>query len=194
MNTDQGQVGNESDTKYKRLFVCIELPEFVREALGGLETRLRGFRWTRSENLHLTLKFIGEVDTPLTDDITEALSAIKVEPFILALKEVGCFPGQRRPRIVWVGAGGGHPHLFQLQGKVDNTLTALGIEPEKQSYSPHITIARCGESSPESVRQLLKKNREFETAPFNVAEFALYRSELSSDGVIHTPEAKWKLS
>ena len=194
MNINQGQAGNESATIYKRLFVCIELPEFVKNALVGLETRLRGFRWTRPDNLHLTLKFIGEVDTPLADDITEALSAIRVEPFILALKDVGCFPGHRRPRITWVGAGGGHPRLFQLQGKVENTLTALGIEPEKRAYSPHITIARCAESSPETVRQLLKNNREFETAPFNVTEFALYRSELSPDGVIHTPEAIWKLS
>ncbi len=193
MNTNQGQVGNESATKYKRLFICIELPEFVKEAMGGLEGRLKGFRWTRSENLHLTLKFIGEVDTPLADDISEALSAIRVEPFILALKEIGCFPGQRKPRIVWVGAGAGHPRLFQLQGKIENILTALGIEPEKRAYSPHITIARCAESSPETVRQLLKKNREFETAPFNVTEFALYRSELTPDGVIHTPEARWKL-
>ena len=193
MSSEREQEGIQFDTDYKRLFVCIELPEFVKEALGGLEGRLRGFSWTRSGNLHLTLKFIGDVDPPLQEDITGALSAIRVERFMMALNGIGCFPGPRRPRIVWAGAGAGHPRLFQLQGKVENALMALGIEPEKRAYSPHITIARLSDVSPETVRQFIKKHGEFETAPFEVTEFCLYRSDFSSRGVIHTREAEWKL-
>ncbi len=175
----------------KRLFVAAEIPEFTRQALAGLQENMKGARWVPPCNIHLTLKFIGEADGPLARSIQDALSPIRVAPFFLPVAGVGAFPPKGRPKVIWAGLEKGHPHLFQLQKRVEDTLFALGVEPEKRAYHPHLTLGRCGDASPPTVYQYVKKHRGFAAAPFQVTGFGLFRSDLRPGGSVYTREAFW---
>ena len=95
----------------QRLFVAIALPEPVRAALVALAQPLPGVAWTRPEQLHLTLRFIGDVPAEKIERVTAHLTAVSVEPFLLPVEDVGAFPPKGPPRVVWIGVGHGHPHL-----------------------------------------------------------------------------------
>jgi len=180
--------------RLQRLFVALSLPAFVRSAVTELQrSPLPGFRWTPSERLHLTLKFIGEVEPALVDDIIEALAQIHVEPFHLPVEGVGRFPQRGSPQVAWVGVGGGHPRLFQLQYRIENALFAMGIEPDLRGYHPHITLARTSQAAPGAVNHFLKQHRDFEAPPFRATTFTLFSSHASSMGQVYREEAVWTL-
>lgn len=177
----------------KRLFVGIALPDVVLVSLSHLKTELGGFRWIPKRNQHITLRFIGNVDIELEEKIKGLLASILVTPFILPVRGIGCFPQRGRPRLIWIGVGSAHPRLYQLQSRIEGALVRLGIEPETQSFHPHITIARTSKASPGSVRQFTRRHREFEAPPFKVESFTLFSSSLSSDGPLYRNEASWSL-
>lgn len=177
----------------RRIFVGIALPEHVREALNGLREEIKGCRWTAPGNWHLTLKFIGEVDPPLTEAIAEALEPLALEAFLLPVEGVGFFPPKGQPGVLWAGLGRGHPRLFGLQHRVEDALYRLGIAPEKRAYEPHLTLARCRESPAEAVRQWAKRHAGFAAAPFRVDAYHLYQSELRPEGAVHTRIRTWPL-
>lgn len=176
-----------------RLFVAIEMPDYVTRAVGKLRCDRREVRWVRLENLHLTLKFIGEVDEERLEPIIEALTDIKIESFLLDVKGVGSFPTRGQPRVMWVGFDRGHPRLFHLQQKVANALISVGLESELRAYHPHLTLARCARASAGSVHEWVKAQRDFEAAPVRVENFGLYSSFLTARGPVHTEEACWAL-
>lgn len=178
----------------KRLFVGVSLPEVVRSSLEALQEDIRGFHWVAPENHHLTLKFIGDVDAELQDEIERSLGELHTEPFILPVESVGAFPTQGRPFVVWAGLGNGHPRLFGLQKNVEDRLFQLGIEPERHRYTPHLTLARCKEASPEAVRQFVKKHRDFTAPPFKVESFILYSSIPKQGGSFYRVEKEWRLT
>lgn len=161
----------------QRLFVALELPDYARDALGQLEEPIRGVTWAMPENRHLTLFFLGETPVGYIKAVQSVLRQIEVNAFFLPIKGIGHFPAKGQARVLWVGVGNGHPHLFQLQHRITNTLFSLGFDPGERIWQPHITLGRCGGASPEALRQYLKKNRDFETAPVRVTEFHLYASE-----------------
>lgn len=166
----------------KRLFVAVDLPDYVCDSLDALREDLKGFHWVPAERFHLTLKFIGEMPGQLQEAIENALGSFSVGSFLLPVKGVGRFPERGNAHAVWAGLGTGHPRLFQLQKRIDDALFNIGIEPEKRRYQPHITLARVNHASQESVRQYLKRHDNFEAPPFEVKQFHLYRSELA-DGL-----------
>ena len=175
----------------KRLFIGISLPDHVKLRVSRLRRGFPHFRWVPEGNLHLTLRYIGEVDGPLTERIEEILRPIRVEPFILPVKEIGCFPHCGRPRILSVGCHRGHPRLFQLHKRIEDSLVALGIEAESRAYHPHVTIARTAKAKPGAVKQFMRDHRDFETAPFKVEGFILFASVLSIQGATYTQEASF---
>lgn len=177
----------------KRLFVAIDIPEVVRLALEALQEETRGFHWVAATNLHLTLKFIGDVDSELQEEIERTLGELQTEPFILPVESIGVFPAIGQPFVVWAGLGTGHPRLFGLQKNVEDRLFQLGIEPERHRYTPHLTLARCREASPEAVRQFVKKHREFTAPPFRVESFTLYSSLPKQGSSIYRVEKQWSL-
>ena len=187
MTDDKIQVTREREEK--RLFIGISAPNHVKSSIRRIRHQLPEFRWVPEDNLHLTLRFIGDVDAELAERIVELLSPIRVELFILPVKQVGCFPRRGRPGIVWVGHDKGHPRLFQLQKQIEDTLVALGVEAETRAYHPHVTIARTARAKPGAVKQFVRDNRNFETAPFKVEGFTLFSSKLSSEGAQYTEEA-----
>lgn len=172
----------------KRLFVSIELPDSVTRTLVALDPRLRGLRWLAAEQMHLTVSFLGDVDAEAEPKLREKLNAIKVAPFFLPITGLGIFPGRGRPKIIWIGVGAGHPHLFQLYKRVQEAVLGAGLEPDLRPWHPHITLARGRDASAESVRPFLKAHGDFEAGMVHVESFHLNSSALTPAGSVYTRE------
>jgi RNA 2',3'-cyclic 3'-phosphodiesterase len=172
----------------KRLFVAIDLPESLRGLLGDLDPRIRGVRWTAVEQMHLTIGFFESVPEEVDLRFREKLSRIEFATFFLPITGVGCFPPKGSPKIIWIGVGRGHPHLFQVYKRVQEAALASGLEPELRPWHPHITLARCGGVDPGAVRRFIKENTDLDLGIIRVAMFHLYSSKLTPAGAIHTSE------
>jgi 2'-5' RNA ligase len=172
----------------KRLFVAIDLPESVKQVLVDLDPTIRGVRWTEAGQMHLTLGFFGDVREDVDLALREKLSAIEFGAFFLSLIGIGTFPSKGPPKILWVGVGKAHPHLFQVYKRVQEAALAVGIDMELRPWHPHITIARCRDVTPQSVRKFLQSNADFDAGMVRVDSFHLYSSKLTAAGPIHTRE------
>ena len=169
----------------QRLFIALT-PLAVREVLAALAQPLPDVTWTRPEQLHITLRFLGDVSDERVDPMIERLERIRVAPFILPIEGVGTFPPNRPPRTIWAGVGNGHPRLFQLRQRLDDALLASGIDVDLRTFHPHATLARCSERAAPAVAHWLHARRDFTAPPFRVESFDLYASELRPSGAIHT--------
>lgn len=177
-----------------RLFVAVDLPETVKKSVKDICTGLPDARWVDIRQLHLTLRFIGEVDERLFKSIKACLAEIRENRFPLSLQGVGCFPPKGAPRVLWVGIEK-NESLMRLAEKTERVLVEqCGIEPEHRKFSPHITIARFREPSHTKVSDYLSRNSAFRTETFPVDEFYLYSSTLTPAGAIHNREASYALS
>ena len=176
-----------------RLFVAIDLPSPAKESLAKICFGVPGARWVPAEQLHLTLRFIGEVEGTLFREIREALAEIDLSPFPLRLRGFGCFPPRKAPRVLWVGIDENET-LIQLRNRVEAILVRQGVEPEHRKFAPHITIARLKETPLVRLTNFLAGNSLFATEPWEVTEFHLYSSSLSDKGAIHTLEASYPLT
>jgi len=175
-----------------RLFVAIDLPEEIKLVIGSLRCSLPGAKWVAESQIHLTLRFIGEVDDELLKMIVASLSGIVAAPFSLAMQGVGCFPPKRDPKVLWVGVDGGSA-LFALQGEIEKALVRKGVAPEDRPFSPHITIARLKETPAARVVPFLRHYARFATRSFPVTQFILYSSTLTPQGAVHRQEALFPL-
>jgi 2'-5' RNA ligase len=174
--------------KTKRLFVAIELPELIKHVLVDLDPKVRRVRWIDSEQMHLTLGFFGDVSEDVDQTFREKLGAIHFGAFFLPIVGVGAFPAKGWPKIIWIGVGRGHPHLFQLHKRVSDAAITAGLEPDLRPWHPHITIARCRDVSPQVLRVFLKSNVDLDAGMIRVESFHLYSSKLTPAGPIHTRE------
>ena len=174
--------------KPKRLFVAITPPQYIRQSLVDLDPHIRGVRWVEGAQMHLTLGFFGYVTEDVDLAFRSRLSAIEFRPFVLPLSGLGKFPPNGAPKIVWIGVGMGHPHLFQLHKRVQEAALAVGLEADLHPWHPHITLARCRDVPAGALRKFLKSNLEFDAGMFKIDEFHLYCSELTPAGPIHTCE------
>ncbi|HMA16034.1 MAG: RNA 2',3'-cyclic phosphodiesterase [Bacteroidota bacterium] len=175
-----------------RLFVALALPEPLREQLCGLCNGLPGARWVAPENMHLTLRFIGEVEGHDAEDIDAALSGIHFPRFPLTLAGVGDFGDERRLRSVWVGVEA-NGMLERLQGKVEQAVQRAGQPPEKRKFKPHVTLARFKSHPGPRLESYFTERSLFRAAPFEVSAFTLYSSYLAHEGAIYSPEAVYPL-
>jgi 2'-5' RNA ligase len=170
----------------KRLFVAIDLPGSTRQLLANLDPHIRGVRWTEPDQMHLTLGFFEEVLEDVELKLREKLSAVGFGSFFLPVIGVGSFFSRGTPKIIWIGVGKAHPHLFQIHKRVQEAALAAGIEPELRSWHPHITMARCRDVSAQALRKFLQTNAEFDAGMIRVGAFHLYSSKLTPAGPIHT--------
>jgi len=175
-----------------RLFTAIPLPELVRNQLGLLQSGLQGARWIKPENIHLTLRFVGEVRNDLASDIDMALAEISAPGFELALDDIGSFSHGKQPHSLWAGVSKSEP-LMHLQAKIESALVRTGLEPETRKFSPHVTIARLKEMRPNRIETWLADHGGFRTEPFRVDHFALFSSFLKSEGALYIEEASYPL-
>ena len=170
----------------KRLFASIDPPQSVRKLLVDLDPRIRGVRWTAGDQIHLTLGFFPDVPEDVDLALRGKLEAIEFRAFFLPVYGIGTFPPKGMVKIIWVGVGAGHPHLFQLHKRVQEAAFQVGIEPELRSWHPHFTLARCLGVSGGALRKFLTSNAALDAGMFRVETFHLYCSELSPAGPIHT--------
>ena len=172
----------------ERLFVAIDLPDSTRQLLTDLDPDIRGVRWMERDQMHLTLGFFGAASEDVEVKLREKLSAIGFGAFFLPVNGVGAFSSKGAPKIIWIGVGKAHPHLFQIHKRVQEAALAVGIEPELRPWHPHITIARCRDVSAQKLRKFLQSNAEFDAGMIRVDAFHLYSSKLMPEGPIHTRE------
>jgi 2'-5' RNA ligase len=130
-----------------RLFVAIDLPESIRGLLADLDPHIRGMRWTDRTQMHLTLGFFGDVPENTDLKLREKLNAIQFGAFFLPVNGIGSFSARGTPKIVWIGVGKAHPHLFQIHKRVQEAALAVGLEPELRPWHPHVTSLTAGMSS-----------------------------------------------
>ena len=175
-----------------RLFVAVDLPEEVRTAVAAIGGELGGARRVPADQLHLTLRFIGEADEKLFAAIKAALTGVSGSTFPLSLSGVGHFPPGKHPRVLWVGMEASEA-LLNLQQAVELALAGVGITPDERRFAPHITIARLKDTPPAAVLALEERHRRFASVPFQVTEFYLYSSVLTREGAIHRREAAYPL-
>jgi 2'-5' RNA ligase len=172
----------------KRLFVAIDLPDSIRQALANLDPHIRGARWIDPSQMHLTLGFFDDVPEEVESALREKLVAIEFGAFFLPVTGVGIFSARGAPKIIWIGVGKAHPHLFQIHKRVQEAALTAGLEPELRPWHPHITIARCRDVSVQSMRKFLQSNKDFDAGMIRVEAFHLYSSKLTPAGPIHTRE------
>ena len=176
-----------------RLFVAIPLPDSVRTQLSMLQSGLQGVRWIKPENIHLTLRFIGEVPNDVAGDIDAALSAVAAPGFTLELDGVGNFARGKHPHALWAGIARSDP-LMRLQAKIESALARAGLEPEARKFSPHVTIARLRDVRKGRVADWAAAHGAFRTEPFPVGRFVLFSSFLKSEGAVYIEEASYPLA
>lgn len=174
-----------------RLFVAVALPEATKRLLLDMQAGVPGARWQSGEQLHITLRFIGEVDGAQMADIDDALAAIEAPGFDLELKGVGEFGG-RKPHSLWAGAAGTDP-LHHLNRKIESAMQRIGLAPEPRKFTPHVTLARLKGTPPGAVMDFLADHALFAAPPFTVDSFALFSSKTTPDGSIYRVERAYAL-
>lgn len=173
-----------------RLFVGLGLPDAVARPLELIEAGVPGARWQTREQLHLTLRFIGEADGRDARMIDDALAGISAPGFTLALHGVGAFGG-KNPKALWAGVRKSEA-LDHLARKVDGALRRAGFEPDARKFTPHVTLARLrGGHGP--VLDWLTDHALYSGAEFMVRAFSLYSSLLTTDGSIYRVEQDYPL-
>jgi 2'-5' RNA ligase len=174
-----------------RLFTAIELPESLRIRLSLLQGGVPGARWSSADNLHLTLRFIGEVDEAVANDIDDALSSLRAPQFELTLKGAGEFGG-RDPHALWIGVAP-NDALMRLAAKIESALQRIGLAAETRKYTPHVTLARLRDAPIAKVRAFLGAHAPFDSGPIAVRRFALFSSFPSSNGSLYRVERTYAL-
>lgn len=167
-----------------RLFIAIDLPEKIQQEIQGMGRSLPHARATPGDQLHLTLRFIGEVESSRVRDIEETLEFIAMEQFSLRVRGVGTFPPRGTPRVLWAGITPAE-EVRRLRNSIEKKLAEIDIPREGGKYTPHITLARLKNSPLARVQQFLAGNAFLETQAFTVDRFHLYSSQLAAKGAIH---------
>jgi 2'-5' RNA ligase len=175
----------------QRLFVAVRPPAAIRRRLQEVMGGVGGARWQSDDQLHLTLRFIGDVDRHLARDIDAALAAIHHPPFEVALSGLGTFERRGQPEVVWAGVTPQEP-VKALHNKIDQALARVGVEPERRAFHPHITLARLNRTAG-PVDDLIAEKGALVSAPFNVEGFALYESRLTPEGAVYSVLERYPL-
>jgi 2'-5' RNA ligase len=175
-----------------RLFVAIRPPEHIRDLLIDAMDDSPDFRWQDDEQLHLTLRFIGEVDRPVAEDLAGALAGIRADRFSLRMNGVGRFE-QRNSGALWAGVEPKEP-VAALAAKVERACQQAGLEPEHRAFHPHITLARWKGRRSREVADFLERKRDLSSEPFEVDGFILFESRLSRHGAHYEEAARYPLT
>ncbi len=175
-----------------RLFVALDIPEDVRMFICNMGASIPGAKPVPSDQIHLTLKFLGDTEPYKLEEIVIALATLQQQKITIAIRSVGHFPPRGAPRVIWAGVDPVQ-NIVKLRNKVEKSLAEIGIERERRKFSPHITLARLNSSPIHQVTRFLAENAMFETPQFSLSEFQLYSSTLTPKGAIHTREATFPL-
>lgn len=176
-----------------RTFIAIELPEEIIYTIGKVQEKIKshGFkiRWVRPGNIHLTLKFLGDIKEADTEKVARAVaeSVTGYHPISLTVKGIGVFPGIKRPRVLWLGISKQLDLLTALQRTLDEKLEAIGFPKEKRPFRGHLTLGRIKDKiDPKRLNDVLKEFNKFESGHFIADRIILYKSELKPKGAVYT--------
>jgi len=176
-----------------RTFLAIELPKKIIDQIRDIQNDLRSsvyqVKWVRPENIHLTLKFFGNIEEKTIEEISRVIKGVasKVDTFDLDVRGIGVFPNISRPRVVWVGVESADQNLDLLHKEVEVTLEKIGFEPEGRKFAPHLTLGRV--KSLKDKRRLIDQVQMFkgcELGSFNVENLFLFKSDLRPSGAVYT--------
>ena len=176
-----------------RAFVAISLPENIKKHIGVMQAEFKnaGFnmRWVRPKNIHLTLKFLGDIKKDDIDNITTAMEdgAKNVCPLSFMVKGTGVFPNVKRPRVLWAGLKGDTQVLLSLWGKLDKNLDKAGFPSENRPFKAHLTIARIKQAvNTKKLVEMMEKIAKSESGIFTADKITLYQSRLKPSGPVYT--------
>jgi 2'-5' RNA ligase len=176
-----------------RTFIAIELPEKILYTIGKVQEKVKSYgfkiRWVRTENIHLTLKFLGNIKETDTEKIAKAMfeSVKGCGPILLAVKGIGVFPGIKRPRVIWLGISKQLDLLTGLQKTLDQKLETMGFPKEKRPFKGHLTLGRTkSKIDPKTLHDVLTEFTQFESEHFFADRIILYKSELKPKGAVYT--------
>lgn len=176
-----------------RLFVALDLPWEVKEALKQLTCNLSGARWVPTENFHLTLRFIGEASRLQAEEIDLALAMLRGRSFTFTLSGLGWFEKAGRASSLWVGVER-NENLARLQAKVETALHRIGLPPDKRRFMPHVTLARMDTPVTPQLTRFVQANNLFRSPPIHAGNVTLFSSFLGKDQPTYTPEAEYALA
>ena len=189
-----------------RLFVGLALPDNIRARLSALKGGLKDARWVAPENLHLSLRFIGEVaglPSPkrslgsaqaggTVDDIDQALQTVSAKTFALSLSGLGAFDRRGRVHAIWAGVEKSDA-LARLRDSVESALVRSGLEPEHRKFTPHVTVVRMKKGSASEAGQFLEVHHGFSAGPMTIRHFTLFESHLGHGGAHYVALADYPL-
>ncbi|MBV2142248.1 RNA 2',3'-cyclic phosphodiesterase [Falsochrobactrum sp. TDYN1] len=174
-----------------RLFTALEIPRDAALSLSLLRGGLPGARWIDVENYHLTLRFIGDVEGHVADEIADALDRIRRPEFMLNLTGVDAF-GSKKPHSIYAGISPS-PDLNALQAEIERICQRLGLPADPRKFTPHVTLARLKNPRVDDVARYLSSRGNFATLPFKVGRFVLMSSRDSVGGGPYVVEEAWPL-
>ena len=182
-----------------RTFICIEIPDTIKQRIERLQARIKTVgsqvSWTRASGIHLTLKFLGDVEASRLKGVEDAVrrAASGITQFEIEVGGAGCFPNASNPRVLWVGLAEVPDALRRLQLAVEDELEAEGWPRESRRFSPHLTVGRVRAQTRarEAAERLISEG--FEAERFSAREVIIMRSDLRPTGSIYTPQAVIKL-
>lgn len=175
----------------QRLFIAIDMADKVKDYIKSFTESAPELRWTKLDQLHITVKFLGDTADELCAQIKTSLKSIEWKSFELTIRNTGFFPNKKKAEVFWLGMDE-FPELVTLKNAVDNSLLPLGILPAKREFSPHLTLMRIKYHEQRILPEKLEKLFEsFKPQTFKVNSFYLYSSKLDRAGAIHTKEAEY---
>lgn len=180
-----------------RLFIGLSVPQLYRDNARSMIDAVRAttpsrVSWTKPENIHLTLKFLGNVDAASLPTITEALLGIRFPAFTMRAGGIHAFPGNGKPRVLWLGLKEGASECADLADLVNHALVPAGFKAEGPPFHSHITLGRVKRHGGDNLRTALR-NREIPWPPFTVDCFSLWHSDTLPEGPVYTPQAMFTL-
>ncbi len=176
-----------------RTFIAFKLPKNIISSISEIQNRFKSYafkaRWVNPANIHLTLKFLGDINYTDIEKVSEAIiNAVNGHaPISLAVKGTGVFPGIKRPRVIWVGLTGEIEKLVGIQNDIEENLEELGFPREKRPFRGHLTLGRIkGKINPKKLLDAIKKFEKFESELFTADKIFLFKSDLKSTGSVYT--------
>jgi 2'-5' RNA ligase len=185
-----------------RSFLAFELPDDIKTIVTRVSGEIRksplDVRWVRPEFIHLTVVFMGDIESEQIPSMGESLGAVcsQHSPFTISLKPMGCFPNTRNPRVIWLGIDGDLERMSRFRDDLQHALSPFGIKEEERAFRPHLTLGRFkkpGKRQTE-LEQLLAKYRELPSPVRTLSDLVLFRSDLKPGGAVYTKMTSWPLS
>lgn len=181
------------EDKTIRAFIAIELPARIAQELEKIQDRLKDetnkTTWVKPENIHLTIKFLGDIETNKIDSIIKVLedAAYNLSNLKISIRGIGAFPTIENPRVLWIGIKEDDTNISQLYNNLEHGLTALGFEREQRAFKPHLTLGRIKLLvDKRTLKQRLERLADISLGNFEADSFYLFKSTLTPEGAVHT--------